>query len=542
MNFKKDLQSLYHLSENAELEFKSAKGGIPDSFWETFSSFANTNGGVIVLGVKEANGKFVFDGLTDEQIATYKKRFWDCAHNKAKVSSTLLTENDIYEEDIEGKKFLLFRIPRASFEIRPVYLTQNPFGNTYKRNHEGDYHCTDREVRQMFADSQSQSDSFDSCILPNYSIDDIDQTTLKSYRQRFVLKKENHPWNNLNDLAFMTKIGAYRVDRNTGDEGFTRAGILMFGKTESITDTACAPSYFVDYQEKLSDTPDIRWSNRIYPDGTWEANLFQFFYRVYNQLASTLPTPFILDGITRIEETPAKVAIREALVNTIVHASYSELGSLLILRERNKIVMRNPGRMLISIDDFYAGSQSVCRNPLLQKMFMFIGYGEKAGSGADYIVKGCADSQWLSPQVLENVQPDSVSLILQSVDNSGLNIHAVDKRTTPTLQNSSQAAGDLSQVEVDLSQAIGDLSQACPKLESYDRNKVIEFIKTTSEHPVSILTMMHLFGEKNRTRFRRQVLSPLIKAGYIETTIKDVPNSPKQAYILNFKPSESSLR
>lgn len=44
--------------------------------------------------------------------------------------------------------------------------------------------------------------------------------------------------------------------------------------------------------------------------------------------------------------------------------------------------------MLVSVNEFYEGQHSVCRNPLLQKMFVFIGVGEKAGSGADVIVKG----------------------------------------------------------------------------------------------------------------------------------------------------------
>lgn len=279
-----DILQLFHSSENVEVEFKSAKGGLPESFWETFSAFANTNGGVIVLGVKEKEGKFIPDGLTDEQIKTYKKRFWDGAHNKEKVSATMLTERDVTEADMEDGKLLVFRVPRASYDLRPVYLTKNPFGNTYKRNHEGDYHCTDVEVRQMFSDAHHTTLPFDNQILPNYTINDIDIPSLKGYRQRFSLKKENHPWNELDDMAFMTKLGVYRVDRETGEEGFTRAGILMFGKTESITDQACTPWYFVDYQEKMSSDSNQRWTDRVYPDGTWEANLYQFFFRVYNKL------------------------------------------------------------------------------------------------------------------------------------------------------------------------------------------------------------------------------------------------------------------
>ena len=414
---KRYIKQLISGSENSEIEFKSAKGGLPESFWETFSAFANTNGGIIVLGIKEKNGVFYPDGFDKQQLQTYKKRFWDCAHNKEKVSATMLTERDVIDAEIDGNFFLLFRIPRASYDIRPVFLTRNPFGNTFKRNHEGDYHCTDSEIRQMFADAHHSTLPFDNQILPNYSMSDIDTETLRGYRQRFILRKNNHPWNELDDFNFLCKIGAYRIDRESGQEGFTRAGILMFGKTESITDQACCPWYFVDYQEKLSNNMNERWSDRIYADGSWNSNLYQFFFKVYNKLVQTLPVPFSLNGIERTEETAAHIAIREALVNSLVHSSYAEQGNIVIIREKDKIIFRNPGRMLITIDDFYSGSQSVCRNPIIQKFFIQLGYGEKAGSGADFIIKGCRENQWHMPELIENVQPDTVSLYLYMSDN-----------------------------------------------------------------------------------------------------------------------------
>ena len=71
-DIKRHIKELISGSENSEVEFKSAKGGLPESFWETFSAFANTNGGIIVLGIKEKNGIFMPDGLNKQQIDTYK--------------------------------------------------------------------------------------------------------------------------------------------------------------------------------------------------------------------------------------------------------------------------------------------------------------------------------------------------------------------------------------------------------------------------------------------------------------------------------------
>lgn len=509
------LQLIAH-SENAEVEFKSAKGGLPESFWETFSAFANTNGGLIVLGVKEKEGQFISDGLTDEQIKTYKKRFWDCAHNKEKVSATMLTERDVMTVETDDAKLLVFRVPRASYDIRPVYLSKNPFGNTYKRNHEGNYHCTDAEVRQMFSDAHHTTLPFDNQILPNYTMDDIDMPSLKGYRQRFSLKKANHPWNELDDFAFMSKLGVYRVDRETGEEGFTRAGILMFGKTESITDQACAPWYFVDYQEKTGDNPQQRWTDRIYPDGTWEANLYQYFFRVYNKLAQTLPVPFLLDGITRQDETTAHVAVREALANTLVHCNYAVQGNIVVTRSLERIIFRNPGCMLVSVEDFYEGNQSLCRNPILQKFFIQLGIGEKAGSGADFIVRGWLDNKWGRPQLEEKVQPDVVTLTFQ-----------LKEKETDT--------NSLSPV---CPQSVPSLSSVCPQLECANEESAKEVLMLLLTDNLAISTLMERVGEKNKNRFRQGILNPLIRAGLIEPTVKDKPNSSKQAYRLTDKAKE----
>ena len=67
------VEELMEKKESAEIEFKSAAGGFPKAFWETYSSFANTNGGTIVLGIKEKKGEFYVDSLTDELIDKYKK-------------------------------------------------------------------------------------------------------------------------------------------------------------------------------------------------------------------------------------------------------------------------------------------------------------------------------------------------------------------------------------------------------------------------------------------------------------------------------------
>ena len=401
--------------ESADLEFKTASGGFPKSLWETYSAFANTDGGIIILGIRERNGHLQIEGLTPEQIQQYKKQFWNDVNNPDCVSYNLLVDRDVIEGEYEGKKLLLIRVPRATRSQRPVYCTSNPFrGHTYKRNNEGDYKCTNEEVKRMLADADDAHPQ-DSRILTNYSIDDIDTLSLKQYRQYFTSRQPAHPWLALTDIELLEKLGGYRKDRELNMEGFTLAGILMFGKTESITDPACVADYFPDFREYLVDESMTRWSDRICPDGTWEANLFQFYRRVYNRLITILPRPFRLEQGIRQDDLPTHVAIREALVNTLIHCDYSEKGSIVIEQRRNKLLFRNPGTLLISRNQYYNGGESICRNKSLQKMFMMIGFSEKAGSGVNKIMQGWQTASWTSPYVNELSRPDRVELILPLV-------------------------------------------------------------------------------------------------------------------------------
>ena len=398
-------------SESDEIEYKSAKGGFPNEFWNTYSAFANTKGGIIVLGVKEQKNQLEFEGLPVNKISTYKKAFWDGANNPQKVSVNLLSETDLMEIIFEGNHFLAFKIPVASRVQRPVHVTTNPFGNTYKRNHEGDYHCTKEEVSRMIADADLNTHA-DSRILEGFTFDDFDASSIKQYRQLFASIHITHSWLLLDDKEFLTQLGAYRHDRKSKTEGITLAGMLMFGKTNSIIDPECCPKFFPDYREMLSRNPEIRWTDRICPDGNWEANLFQFYRMVWPKLASSLPKPFQLKDGVRQEETPAHIALREAFVNALIHTDYSAQNNIVIEQRIDSYKFSNPGTLLVSLRQYYHGGTSECRNTTLQKMFMMIGSAEKAGSGVSKIMYGWEYAQWRRPYLLVESQPDRLILEL----------------------------------------------------------------------------------------------------------------------------------
>lgn len=136
-----NIKSLSSLREHNQLEAKKAKGGFPGSFWETYSAFANTDGGVILLGVKEeADGTLHSKPGID--IAKLRKDFWNMVNNRQKISANIVTERMVSEEVFEGNAILVVYVPRAERSAKPVFVGTDPKSGTYRRNHEGDYHCS----------------------------------------------------------------------------------------------------------------------------------------------------------------------------------------------------------------------------------------------------------------------------------------------------------------------------------------------------------------------------------------------------------------
>ena len=523
-DIKDKIKRLLNQGETSEIEFKSARGGFPGSFWESYSAFANTNGGTIILGVVEKEDRFLFDNLTEETTVRYKKNFWDCAHNRGKVSVCLPHEDDVKIEKIEDAYVLVCHIPRAGYELRPVYISTNPFNNTYRRNHEGDYLCSDTEVRRMFADADHDRHSQDGRILIGFDFDrDIDMESLHQYRQTFASLQPSHPWVGLGDMDFMKKLGAYAIEYETGKEGFTLAGMLMFGKYDSITNNSCDPMFFLDYRERIAtDNPEVRWTNRIYPDGMWEANLYQFYIRVYNRLIQSLPRPFMMKDGVRQEETPAHDAVREALINCIIHQDVNAMGNIVVERTDDSIIFRNPGMMLVSKQQYFEGGRSICRNPILQKMFMRLGRAEKAGSGVDKIVSGWRYLGWPLPNVSEETRPDYVVLTLQV----GQEPDKKTRQENPTRKPDKKTRQENPTRKPDKKTRQENPTRKSNKQE-LRKKQILEFCV----EPKSLFDILSHLNLKDRENLMEVYLNPLISIGALNMTDPDNPTSRNQMYV-----------
>ena len=377
------LELLTTYKENSRLEVKSARGGLPSSLWESYSAFANSEGGVIVLGVNEKeHGRLVVEGLAD--VHKTLKDFWNTVNNRQKVSCNILTNSMAVPEKLEGKDVIVIYVPRAERTSRPVYIGSDPRTGTYRRNFEGDYHCSLEEVSLMIRDSALVTD--DNKLLTDLDVSVFCQDTIRSYRNIFKLIRQNHLWNREDDAMFLRRIGAVREDKDTGKFHPTVAGLLMFGYEYEIT--AVFPNYFLDYQENRTNGIYARWTDRITSQsGDWSGNVFDFILRVIPKLQADLKVPFMFKGNQLNEDTPLHKTVREATVNMLANADFYGHRGVVVQKNAEGYRFANPGSMRVSLTEALQDSASDPRNGVMMKMLAMVKYGERAGSGLQGIFK-----------------------------------------------------------------------------------------------------------------------------------------------------------
>lgn len=410
MDSSKILEML-SFGERINLECKKAEPTIPNSVWETYSAFANTDGGIILFGVEEnlkendLSKRFSFVSVNNPEQRL--KDFWNTI-NSDKVSRNILVDANVGICNINDANIMWIQVPRADYRNKPIYINSNPIKGTYKRNHEGDYHCTEEEVKSMFRDANDSGN--DGSLLDGYTMEDIDTNALKSYRIEFEHRNPEHVWNGIDDLSFLKNMGGYAIDRVTGKGWLTTAGLLMFGKGLAIRERF--DNIRMDYIDESNLLPGSRWSDRITYDGTWENNLYNFVRQVTPKLVSGIKRPFRLEGITRIDDTPVHKAIRESLVNMMIHSDYLITGILKIIKKENGFIFTNPGNLKLPVQSIYEGGHSVARNPRIQQMFRMIGLGDNIGSGFPTILSAWGEEQWRKPDLSQNEELHQVELRL----------------------------------------------------------------------------------------------------------------------------------
>lgn len=372
-----DFNEIEKYKENNRIEAKKALGGLPESIWETYSAFANTLGGILLLGVEELPDKTLrCIDLPDP--AKLLRRFRELLEDRTKVSANILSEEDLQLHEIDGKHMISIRVPRALRTDRPVYINQDPFSGTYRRNGEGDYRCTSDEIEAMLRDAAIQTHDMQVCS--EVSLDALNAETIARCRAC---------GNSAEDAgapAFLLRTGAAACAED-GQLRPTAAGILLFGRMETIR------SHFPEYRLSYSGASTER---------RFEDNLLEFYFSVCREI----------DALPAAVEPDVKRGIREAFANCLINADYYAPGGICVACAPAQISFSNPGSFRIRKESAYAGGISDPRNTIIFRIFKYMNIGKGEGGGIQNLFSVWRRRGFSAPEIREQFQPDRITVLL----------------------------------------------------------------------------------------------------------------------------------
>ena len=370
---KKDLLNRLSGPEWSDFEVKEAKDQLPKNIWETVSAFSNTNGGWIILGVKEIKRKgisiYEIQGISNPEkleqdfIGTLRSR-------KFNTVISPKVENFC----IDGKVVLAFYIPESP--IKPIFY--NSPQNTFVRYGSGDQRVNDYEFGVMHREQEFGRKS--EKTVSNTSIDDIYPNSLDSYRNTLRHDNATHSYSNLSDEDFCKKIGILSPNGEV-----TVGGLFMFGKRDSINKLTY--NFWIDYIEipgtSISDA-ERRYSFRLQE----QENIWESYNVIIQRLRNYVDNPYSPrpDGFAPDDESRL-YCLREALVNLCAHSDYFDAAHPTIRVFNNHISFQNPGAFNFDIEKIKEHPIiSKPRNPNILKFFRLAKLSENAGYGIEKIL------------------------------------------------------------------------------------------------------------------------------------------------------------
>lgn len=418
------IKELLKKHEGLTLEYKLAQKSLPDDFWRTYSAFANTVGGDVILGIKEDEHRnAIITGVSNAE--KIKTELFAGLSNKNKVNNDLIKTENVMIFTIDNKDIIYIHISEATLQQKPIYLNNN-LESTYIRKHDGDHKVSKEELSSLI---RNQSESLDSELLSGYTLNDLDIESIVKYQ---AILHKRYPTQNFLEkkpIEFLTNIGAFQYDYS--DERklkLTLGSLLFFGKYNAIISRI--PHYHVDFFDKRGNNE--RWSDRIssgdfdFPD----LNLFNYYTLVLEKLLSSIERPFKFEdkSITRKAYSELDVALRETFVNMITHADYLSNTTALIVEIHDPYyIFTNPGIMKIPVDSFFKGSFSKARNNILVQLFTRMGAAERAGSGSQKILNVIVKNNFKEPEITTSLEKTIFKLWICNVIDQSSNLTGLEK-------------------------------------------------------------------------------------------------------------------
>lgn len=476
-----DVEKLVNLPESKTLEFKRDTSSL-DSILKAVIAFANTAGGIILIGVDDG-GKIVgLDNPSKDQ-----EKIVNSIANRIKP----LLSPDFSIITVKDKQILVIQVDYIPApyhladkgEIHGVYIR---LGNT------------NRTVSTEIVSEMKRSAHhpfFDKIPCDNTSESDLDMDLIHSI---FAKHRTQIDTSKLLSLGILVQKGRRIVATN--------GGVLLFGKPEirqkffPFSEVKCA---------RFAGTTRAEFIDRLEIEGSILSAIDAVpkFIRRNTKMAGKF-------GAMRRQDIPEYPidGIREALINALVHANYEITGTrFFIAIYDDKLEIQNPGIMPpgMSIDQFKAGVSRI-RNPVIARVFGELDLIEEWGSGYKRIKDACQKDGYPEPTWEE------YGTVLRVTFYPHPDIATQPSALAPSRHQvgtkSALSRHQVTEKELELDVAAQKLNIFC-------------------EEPRTLGEMMSFLGWSDRTKFRKKFIYPLIANGILMMTIPDKPQSSNQRYV-----------
>lgn len=373
-------------NDDARFEAKSCARTIGTSVWESVSAFANTKGGVLLLGISEDGDFSPVPGFDANHIAS---QFMDGMGDGNPQGARLTNppEYDVSRCEQNGLSFLVIDIHENGIQHKPCYLTaRGPQTGGYRRMDDKDLRLSPTEVFEMT--HALTPSSADRMVVPEADVSDLNaeavDRVLAEHRNSKALRGTDTRLERMTRLNMVNKVGEVRL-----------AGLLAAGQypqqyyPKLIIDVVAHPGV------EKSAVEGPRFVDRVHCDG----NMPEAIEQAVEAIAKNLRAPTFVVGVgARTDSEIPKEVLREVVANAVVHREYDAqfLGeSVAVDIYPDRVEVSNPGGLWGGVTLATIGSGvSCCRNATLMQLLHQIPYDdandvtvEGGGSGIPLVIR-----------------------------------------------------------------------------------------------------------------------------------------------------------
>lgn len=364
-----NIRELIKQEESENLEFKQSSSEWKEII-KTVSSFANTKGGNILVGISDRREIVGF------QIG--KKTMEDLA-NKIKENTDPKIFPSMSVEHINGKDTILIKVEEG--KSKPVFA----FDRAYKRVGRSTVRASSNEIRNLALEGRRVCWDGQVC---EAALEDVDKEKVKWFLKRVKYERkldvdQNTPLKEALERLRLMKNGK-----------LTNAAVLLFGKDPQNfflqAETRCGRFKGLNVTEPFIDMKVI--GENLF-DQVDEAE--KFILRNISRAAWIEPGK--IERQEKWEYPPD--AIREAIVNAICHRDYESAANVQIRIFDDRIEVWNPGELPegLTIEKLKGEHESKPRNLLIANLFFLIKYIEQWGTGTNKMIRQCIENGLQEP-------------------------------------------------------------------------------------------------------------------------------------------------